>query len=249
MVEEMGVEDGEDKQMKQIQNFLVHFLEAVLEVVTVEEKEDKHQEKINQVPGSLGWKLFLVEGTTTAVIVVEMDTTMDLTMDLTMETIMDLTMDLTMETTMDLTMDLTMETTMDLAMETAIVLTMETTMALSMETTMDLVMETTMDSAVEITTNLDLIMETAMSEEGSTLEEALEDANVIITSHSKIDMEELMEPVRELMRQARYGATLPDMDVVMLGIHRDFLITLGLTKLVVVRVESYYSYYNGSLSQ
>jgi len=46
MVEEMGVEDGEDKQMIQIQNFLVHFLEEVLEVVTVEEKEDKHQAKM-----------------------------------------------------------------------------------------------------------------------------------------------------------------------------------------------------------
>jgi len=45
VVEEMGVGDEEDKQMELTQSFLAHFLEEVLEVVTVEEKEGKHQEK------------------------------------------------------------------------------------------------------------------------------------------------------------------------------------------------------------
>jgi len=46
VVEEiMGVGEEEDKQMELTQSFLAHFLEEVLEVVTVEEKEGKHQEK------------------------------------------------------------------------------------------------------------------------------------------------------------------------------------------------------------
>jgi len=228
MVEEMGVEDEEDKQMEQIQNFLVHFSEEVLEVVTVEEKKDKHQAKINLVPGSLGWKLFLVEGAITAVIVVEVDTTMDIIMVIIMDTTMGTTtMDLTMGITMDLdltmgtaTMVLTMETTMDLD------LTMGTTMATTMATIMGITMDTITDTT----------MGTAMLEEASTLEEAVVDANVIITSHSKINMEKLMELARELTRQAGYGAILPGMDVVMLASHRDFLTILGLTKLVVARV-------------
>ena len=99
MVEEMDVEDEEDKQMVRIQNFLVPFLEEVLTVVTVEEKEDKHQEKINLEQDSSGWRICLEEGTITAVIVPQHTTT----------TIMDTTVGTTMVITMGTTMDTTVE--------------------------------------------------------------------------------------------------------------------------------------------
>merc|ERR1739844_509156 len=117
------------------------------------------------------------------------------------------------------------------------VIIMDTTMG---TTTMDLTMGITMDTITDTT------MGTAMLEEASTLEEAVVDANVIITSHSKINMEKLMELARELTRQAGYGVTPLDMDVVMLASHRDFLTILGLTKLVVTRVGN--KLYYGCLS-
>jgi len=64
------------------------------------------------------------------------------------------------------------------------------------------------------------------------------DANVITTSHSKINMAKLMEPAREEMRQAGYGAILLGMDVVMLGSHRGSLATLGHTRHVGVRARN-----------
>merc|ERR1711936_854131 len=69
-----------------------------------------------------------------------------------------------------------------------------------------------------------------------TPEEAVPDANVITTSHFKINMAKLMEPAREEMRQAGYGAILLGMDVVMLGSHRGSLATLGHTRHVGVMV-------------
>merc|ERR1739846_164059 len=109
----------------------------------------------------------------------------------------------------------------------------------------DLTMGTTM--ATTLATIMGITMGTTMLEEASTLEEAVVDANVIITSHSKINMEKLMELARELTRQAGYGVTPLDMDVVMLASHRDFLTILGLTKLVVARVGN--KLYYCSLSQ
>jgi len=88
-------------------------------------------------------------------------------------------------------------------------------------------------------TTMDTTMVT-MVEEVTKQEEVVVDVNVTITSHSKINMDKLMEVVRELMRQAGGGAILLGMDVVMLGSHRGSLTILGPTKLVGVMARNRY---------
>ena len=96
MVVEMEGED--DKLMALIPSSLVLSLEEDQEAVTVGGRKDKLQGKINQEQGSLGWILFLVEATITAVTVLHSPTT--IMVDTTMDTIMVTTMDTTMGTTM-----------------------------------------------------------------------------------------------------------------------------------------------------
>ena len=92
----MGVEDEEGKQMVPIPSSLVHSLEEDQGAVIVEGKEDKLQGKISQEQDFLDWKIFSVEVTTTAVIVLHNPTTM---VDTMVVTIMDTIMDTTMVTT------------------------------------------------------------------------------------------------------------------------------------------------------
>merc|ERR1712098_703077 len=88
-----GVGEGKDKLTVQTPSSLVLFLEDQ-EDATVVEEEDKHQEKINLEQDSSGWRIFLEEGTVTAVIVPQhttttiMDTTVGTTMVITTGTIM-----------------------------------------------------------------------------------------------------------------------------------------------------------------
>ena len=97
----MGVEmEGEgDKLMVLIPSSSVLSLEEAQEAVTVGGRKDKLQGKINQEQGSLGWILFLVEATITAVIVLHNPTT-TIMVDTTMVTIMVTTMATTMVKTM-----------------------------------------------------------------------------------------------------------------------------------------------------
>jgi len=123
MVVEMEGED--DKLMALIPSSLVLSLEEDQEAATVGGRKDKPQGKINQEQGSLGWILFLVEATITAVTVLHSPTT--IMVDTTMVTIMVTTMGTTMvkimvevvttvdtimaEATADITVDTTAETT------------------------------------------------------------------------------------------------------------------------------------------
>ena len=94
MVMGVEMEGEEDKLMALIPSSLVLCLDEAQESATVEEREDKLQGKINQEQGSLGWILFLVEGTITVVTVHHSPTT--IMVDITMVTTMDTTMDTTM---------------------------------------------------------------------------------------------------------------------------------------------------------
>ena len=89
----MGVEmEGEeDKLMALIPSFSVLSLEEDQEAATVGGRKDKLQGKINQEQGSLGWILFLVEATITAVTAHHHSPT-TIMVDTTMVTIMDTTM-------------------------------------------------------------------------------------------------------------------------------------------------------------
>jgi len=109
MVMGAEMEGEEDKRMELIPSFLVLSLEEDQEAATVGGREDKHQGKISQEQGSLGWITFLVEGTITVVIVphnttttIMVDTTVDTTMDTIMDTIMGTTM-VEVDTTVDTT--------------------------------------------------------------------------------------------------------------------------------------------------
>ena len=95
MVMGVEMEGEEDKLMALIPSSLVLCLDEAQESATVEEREDKLQGKINQEQGSLGWILFLVEATITAVTAnhhspttIMVDTTMVTTMVTTMDTTM-----------------------------------------------------------------------------------------------------------------------------------------------------------------
>ena len=95
MVMGVEMEGGEDKLMALIPSSLVLSLEEDQEAATVGGSEDKLQGKINQEQDSLGWRLFSVEGTITAEIVLHnitttimVDTTVVTTMHTPMGTIM-----------------------------------------------------------------------------------------------------------------------------------------------------------------
>ena len=105
MVMGVEMEGGEDKLMALIPSSLVLSLEEDQEAATVGGSEDKLQGKINQEQDSLGWRLFSVEGTITAVIVLRNITTA-IMVDTTVVTTMDTTMGTTMvevDTTADTT--------------------------------------------------------------------------------------------------------------------------------------------------
>jgi len=104
MVMGAEMEGEEDKLMELIPSFLVRFSEEDQEAATVGGRKDKLQGKINQGQGSLGWTLFLVEGTITVVTVLHSPIMVDTTMDTIMVTTMGTTMDKIMvDTTVDTT--------------------------------------------------------------------------------------------------------------------------------------------------
>ena len=109
MVMGVEMEGEEDKLMALIPSFSVLSLEEDQEAATVGGRKDKLQGKINQEQDSLGWRLFSVEGTITAEIVLHNITT-TIMVDTTVVTTMDTTMGIIMGTTMvevDTTVDKT----------------------------------------------------------------------------------------------------------------------------------------------